>query len=275
MWALHPTSRPRDRLSSQALELGEMHHEALFAVASSKGEVLDANPLAGRRLGLRREELIGRALAELLGVPEIGPMLSSLTPGRPVRWTQRLSLPPEDPPRLWEIQAVRIPGTEEPDALVSVRQQPEAESSSYPRLHEGLQYLQTFLQGHLASGSLQELVAWGAQLLQADFSAVLFSQKGSGPPALAAESALPPGLPADPGLTLKDVSSAAYLWRLGDPVGTPLAAWALSAGARQIAVQDLDPSTPLRALLLLGWKERSPCSHRSEHAAFHCPPRRA
>jgi PAS domain S-box-containing protein len=258
MWALHATSRSRDRLSSQALGLGEMHHEALFAVASSKGVVLDANPLAGRRLGLRREELIGRSLAELLGVPEIAPMLSSLAPGRPVRWTQRLSLPPEDPPHLWEIQAIRIPGTQEPDVLVSLRQQPEAESSSYPRLYEGIQHLHSLLQGELEPNSLQELAAWGAQLLQADFSAVLFAGEGSGPPALAAESALPPGLPADPGLTLKELSGATYVWRLGDPVGTPLAAWALSAGVRQIAVQDLDPRTPLRALLLLGWKERTP-----------------
>lgn len=258
MWALRPTSKSRVRLSSQALGLGEMHHEALFAVAASSGAVLDANPLAGRRLGTRREELIGRSLAELLGVPEIGPMLSSLARGRPVRWTQRLSLPSEDPPHLWEIQAIRLPGEDEPDALVSLRQQPEAESSSYPRLHEGIQFLHSFVQGIQEEGSLQELVAWGAQLLQADYSAVLLSEGEDGPPALAAEAGLPPGLPADPGLTLKDLSSASYVWHLGDPVETPLAAWALSAGSRQIVVHDLNRSAPLRALLLLGWKERNP-----------------
>ncbi|MGA2111174.1 MAG: ATP-binding protein [Anaerolineales bacterium] len=261
---MHPTSRPRDRFSSQALGLGEMHHEALFAVAASNGTVLDANSLAGRRLGARREELIGRPLAELLGVPEIGPMLSSLAPGRPVRWTQRLNLPPEDPPHLWEIQAIRLPGAQEPDALVSLRQQPEAESSSYPRLREGIQFLRSFSQKIRQESLLQELLAWGTQLLEADFSAVLVSDGEGGPAALAAEAGLPPGLPADPGLALKDLSSAPYLWHLGDAVETPLAAWALSAGTRQIVVQDLDHSAPLRALLLLGWKERNPLSDSAD-----------
>jgi PAS domain S-box-containing protein len=211
---------PPALLDPQAVALAEMRHELLFAISADRGIILDANPSALRLLGVERESAIGRPLADVLHLPEISQYLADLPAGRPVRFTQRMSMEAQERLIAWEFRAVRMPPPSIALALVAARPLEERRSAAPSPVAQQLQSLPAASRRAVENADPLPLMDWLVALPGVTY-AVLFGipEQGNTYRAIA-PSLLPEGLPKT---FSADTAPADGLRIL--PAGTPSFGW--------------------------------------------------
>jgi len=252
---LKPSAAP-SALSPQSVTLAEIHHELLFAISYPRGIVTDVNPLALRKLSIERDRVIGRALAELLGVAEIMTYLKDLPVGRPVRWSQRLTLGGEDESAVWDIRAARSV-TPEGEALVTMRpledRRPPAAITALPQFEN----LPASVMEAADLGSAEPLLDWVMAATQASCSGLFYAHRESGHLARGFERNLPPEAPQE----LPPLSSAGretiLAWKHDSKIDAEYFFWAADCALQSAWLFPL-PDSPVRGVLLLGWKDGEP-----------------
>ena len=240
-------------LSPQSVTLAEIHHEMLFAVAYPQCIITDVNPLALRRLGLDRDRLIGKPLAGVLGVAEITSYLKDLPVGRPVRWSQRLTLGSEGMPAAWDIRAARSVAPDG-EALVTLRpmeeRRPAASAGGAPHLEE----LNSATMESSDVGSAEPLLRWILSSTQASCGGLYYAHRDTGRLALAFETDLPDGTPHElPPLPAVD-REGSLAWKHDPKVDAEYFSWAAGCGLQGALLHPL-PDFPVKGVLLLGWNE--------------------
>ncbi|MBN1439029.1 MAG: PAS domain-containing protein [Anaerolineales bacterium] len=240
-------------LSPQSITLAEIHHELLFALSYPRGIVTDVNPLVLRKLNAERESVIGRALAELLGVPEIMTYLKDLPVGRPVRFSQRLTLGADGEAAVWDIRAARAVAAEG-EALLTMRlleeRRPAASAGAPPRFDN----LPAAVMEAADLGSAEPLLDWALDAAQASGAGLFYAHRESGEQVRGFERNLPADVPHElPPLPSSD-RNAALIWKRDAKIDGEFFPWAAACGWQSAMLFPL-PDSPVKGALLLGWKE--------------------
>jgi PAS domain S-box-containing protein len=243
-------------LAPQSVTLAEIHHELLFAVAYPRGTITDVNPLALRKLGAERENVVGRPLADLLGVPEIMTYLKDLPVGRPVRWSQRLTLGGESEAAVWDIRAARSIASDS-EALVTVRpleeRRPSAAGAAVPQFDN----LPASVMEAADLGSAEPLLDWVLAATQSTGAGLFYAHRESGHLARGFERNLPPGVPHElPPLPAAE-REGVLAWKRDSKIDAEYFSWTSDCGWQSALLFPL-PDSPVRGVLLLGWKEGEP-----------------
>ena len=252
---LKPAAAPSP-LSAQSITLAEIHHELLFAVSYPRGSVTDVNPLALRKLGLERERVVGRPLADLLGVPEIMTYLKDLPVGRPVRFSQRLALGGDGESAVWDIRAARSISPEG-EALVTIRPLEErrpaaAASSASPQFEK----MPAAVMEAADLGSAEPLLDWVLAATQSACAGLFYAHRESGLYARGFERNLPPEIPHELPPLPPAARDSTVFWKRDPKVDAEHFSWA--PPALQAALLFPLPDSPVRGVLLLGWKDAEP-----------------
>ena len=251
-------AKTSEQLSAHALALAELNHEALFLVASADGRILDVNPTAGRRLGKARDEIVGRLIADLLAFPDLDRILHTRATGRPVRWSQRLGLAGEVPPRLWDIQVMPLTTSETGEALVTLRAESEYEGAYVPRLQVGLGTLVEALRTPEGDDPAAAFSQACAALLPCDaFGLYLSSADGQ---SLHLAHAHDESQPLPPSIALAEFDPVQHrvVWKLGQPAASELMRWASANGVRELSAAAVPPGETPGAALLYCWVGSDP-----------------
>jgi two-component system sensor kinase FixL len=240
-------------LSPQSVTLAEIHHELLFAVAYPQCVITDVNPLALRRLGTDRDRVVGRTLSEVLGVSEIAAYLKDLPVGRPVRWSQRLTLGADGTAMPWDIRAARSTAPEG-EALLTLRpleeRRPAATGGGDPHLEE----LNSATMESADAGSAEPLLRWILSSAQASCAGLYYAHRDTGRLSLAFETDLPESAPHEiPPLPQVD-REGSLAWKQNSKIDADYFSWAAGAGLGAALLHPL-PEFPVKGVLLLGWRE--------------------
>jgi hypothetical protein len=159
-------------LDPQTVALAEMRHEVLIAIAADNGMVVDTNPTALKLLNLERESILGQPLANVLHLPEISQYLLNLPAGRPVRFTQRMTLDPKVRANIWEFRVVRLPPPSDSLALVTAHPVEERRSSASGSWTQHLQSLPVATAHAIEFAGPQPLIDWLHTLPGVTFAAL-------------------------------------------------------------------------------------------------------
>ncbi|MGD0174255.1 MAG: ATP-binding protein [Anaerolineales bacterium] len=247
-----PASSPA-ALSPQSVTLAEIHHELLFAVAYPQCVITDVNPLALRRLGLDRERVVGKTLAEVLGVSEIAAYLKDLPVGRPVRWSQRLTLGPDSSPTAWDIRAARSTAPEG-EALLTLRPMEERRPAAPGGGASHLEELNSATMESADAGSAEPLLRWILASTQASCAGLFYTHRDTGRLSLAFEMNFPEKAPHElPPLPPID-REGSLPWKHDAKIDGQYFSWASDAGLQSALLHPL-PEFPVKGVLLLGWNE--------------------
>jgi PAS domain S-box-containing protein len=253
--AMLKPAAPAAPLAPQSITLAEIHHELLLAIAYPRGTVIDLNPLALRKLGVEREAVIGRPLAELVGVPEIMTYLKDLPVGRPVRWSQRLALGGEA--LVWDIRAARSIAPEG-EALVALhpleeRRPAAAAVSAAPRFDN----LPAAVMEAADLGSAEPLLDWILAAAQASGAGLFYAQRDAGLATRGFERNLPAEAPHElPPLPALE-SGATLVWKRDPKIDAEFFPWAAGCGWQSALLCGLTDA-PVKGVLLLGWTDGGP-----------------
>ena len=247
-----PVSSPT-ALSPQSITLAEIHHELLFAVAYPQCVVTDVNPLALRRLGVERDRVIGRTLADVLGISEIAVYLKDLPVGRPVRWSQRLTLGPDGVSTAWDIRAARSTAPEG-EALLTLRPMEERRPAAPAGGSSHLEELNSATMESADAGSAEPLLKWILASTQASCAGLFYAHRDTGRLSLAFEMNLPENAPHElPPLPPID-REGSLPWKQDTKLDSQYFSWAADAGLQSALLHPL-PDFPVKGVLLLGWNE--------------------
>lgn|GEM_PF-735602 len=243
-------------LSPQSVTLAEIHHELLFAISYPRGVVSDVNPLALRKLCQERDHVIGRALADLLGVAEIMTYLKDLPVGRPVRWSQRLTLGVDGESAVWDIRAARSVAPEG-EALVTMRpledRRPAAAIAALPKFEN----LPAAVMEAADLGSAEPLLDWVMAATLSAGAGLFYAHRESGHLARGFERNLPPVVPHElPPLPAADRDTT-IVWKRDSKIDAEYFSWAPECAWEAAILYPL-PDSPVRGVLLLGWKDGEP-----------------
>jgi PAS domain S-box-containing protein len=245
-------------LSPQSVTLAEIHHELLFAITYPRGTVTDVNPLALRKLGVERGQVIGRALGDLLGVAEIMTYLKDLPIGRPVRWSQRLTLGEEGASSVWDIRAARSVAPEG-EALLTMRPLEERHAPAASAVLPRFENLPAAVMEAADLGSAEPLLDWVLSATQSACAGLFYAHHESGHYARGFERNLPMEVPHElPPLPSAERDSA-ILWKRDSKIDAEYFSWA-SAAVLQSALLFPLPDSPVKGVLLLGWKDGEPAA---------------
>lgn len=243
-------------LSQQSITLAEIHHELLFALSYPRGTVTDVNPLVLRKLDAERDRVIGRPLAELLGVPEIMTYLKDLPIGRPVRWSQRLTLGEEGTASVWDIRAARSVAPEG-EALLTMRPLEERHVPVTGTATPRFENLPAAVMEAADLGSAEPLLDWVLSATQASCAGLFYAHRESGQLVRGFERNLAPEVPHElPPLPSIDREGSIF-WKHDPKIDTDFFPWA-AACALQSAMLFPLPDSPVKGVLLLGWKDAEP-----------------
>jgi two-component system sensor kinase FixL len=252
---LKPSAEP-SAISPQSITLAEIHHELLFAVSYPRGTVTDVNPLALRKLGKDRDQVVGKKLADVLGVPEIMTYLKDLPIGRPVRWSQRLTLEGESAPAVWDIRAARSVAPEG-EALLTVSPLEERRASSAGAFLPPLEKMPAAVMEAADLGSAEPLLDWVLAATSSAWAGLFYAHRESGHLARGFERRLPPEVPHElPPLPPADREGAIF-WKRDPDIDAEFFPWADGCGAQSALLFPL-PDSPVRGVLLLGWQDAEP-----------------
>jgi len=243
-------------LSPQSITLAEIHHELLFAISYPRGTVTDVNPLALRKLGVERDRVIGRSLADLLGVTEIMTYLKDLPVGRPVRWSQRMTLGDDGESSVWDIRAARSVAPEG-EALLTMRtleeRRPPVAGVASPRFEN----LPAAVMEAADLGSAEPLLDWVLSATQSACAGLFYAHRESGHLARGFERNLDPEVPHElPPLPSTEHDGGLY-WKRDPKIDAEFFSWALGCGLQSALLFPL-PDSPVKGVLLLGWKDGEP-----------------
>jgi PAS domain S-box-containing protein len=243
-------------LSPQSVTLAEIHHELLFAVSYPQCVITDANPLALRRLGLERDRVIGKTLAEALGVSEIAGYLKDLPVGRPVRWSQRLALGPDSAPMAWDIRAARS-SAPEGEALLTLHPMEERRPAPSAGGESHLEELNSATMESADAGSAEPLLRWILASTQASMAGLFYAHRDTGRLSLAFEMNFPENAPHElPALPPVERESS-LSWKHDSKTDGQYFSWAAGAELQSALLHPL-PEFPVKGVLLLGWKVGEP-----------------
>jgi two-component system sensor kinase FixL len=254
---LKPAAAPAP-LSPQSITLAEIHHELLFAVSYPRGSVTDVNPLALRKLGVERDQVIGRPLAELLGVPEIMTYLKDLPVGRPVRFSQRLALGEGGESAVWDIRAARSVAPEG-EALLTIRTLEERRPAASAGAAASPQFekMPAAVMEAADLGSAEPILDWVLAATSSECAGLFYAHRESGHLARGFERNLPPEIPHELPPLPAAVRDGAMFWKRDSKTDAEYFSWAAPA-ALQAALLFPLPDSPVRGVLLLGWKDAEP-----------------
>jgi PAS domain S-box-containing protein len=240
-------------LTPQSVTLAEIHHELLFALSYPRGTVTDVNPLVLRKLNVERERVIGRPLAELLGVPEIMTYLKDLPVGRPVRFSQRLTLGDDGAAAVWDIRAARSVASEG-EALLAMRLLEERRPPSAGTSAPNFERLPAAVMEAADLGSAEPLLDWALAATQSAAAGLYYAQRESGQLIRGFERNLPAEVPDElPPLPAAD-REGALAWKRDPKTDGEYFSWAGSCAWQSAMLFPL-PDSPVKGVLLLGWKE--------------------
>ncbi len=240
-------------LSPQSVTLAEIHHELLFAVAYPQCVITDVNPLALRRLGIDRERVVGRTLAEVLGVSEIAAYLKDLPVGRPVRWSQRLTLGADHASQAWDIRAARSTAPEG-EALLTLRELEERRQASSGGGAPHLEELNSATMESADNGSAEPLLRWILSAAQASCAGLYYAHRDTGRLSLAFDTDLPESAPHELPPLPPVEREGSLAWKQDPKTDSEYFSWAANAGLHSALLHPL-PDFPVKGVLLIGWRE--------------------
>ncbi len=256
--AMLKSSAAPSALSSQSITLAEIHHELLFAVSYPRGSVTDVNPLALRKLGMERDQVIGRPLADLLGVPEIMIYLKDLPVGRPVRWSQRLALGEDGASSVWDIRAARSVAPEG-ETLLTIRPLEERRPPAVAGAAASPQFekMPAAVMEAADLGSAEPLLDWVLAATSSACAGLFYAHRESGQLARGFERNLPPEIPHELPPLPSIEHEGALVWKRDSKIDAEYFSWAPACSLQSALLYPL-PDSPVKGVLLLGWKDAEP-----------------